>query len=81
LDLDWTAICAETKLVMSWLVGGRDAGYAQEFIEDLKGRLASRVQLISDGLRAYLEAVESTFGGELPARKLDQEKPSPLSIL
>jgi IS1 family transposase len=59
----WTAICAETKLVMSWLVGGRDAGYAQEFIEDLKTRLASRIRLTSDGHRAYLEAVESTFGG------------------
>jgi IS1 family transposase len=66
----WTAICADTKLVMSWLVGGRDAGYAQEFIEDLKSRLASRVRLTSDGLRAYLEAVESAFGGNVDYAQL-----------
>jgi IS1 family transposase len=66
----WTAICAETKLVMSWLVGGRDAGYAQEFIEDLEGRLASRIQLTSDGHRAYLEAVESTFGADIDYAQL-----------
>ena len=66
----WTAICADTKLVMSWLIGGRDAGYAQDFIEDLKGRLASRVQLTSDGLRAYLEAAESAFGGNVDYAQL-----------
>jgi IS1 family transposase len=66
----WTAICAETKLVMSWLVGGRDGGYAQEFIEDLKGRLASRIQLTSDGHKAYLEAVEGTFGADIDYAQL-----------
>src|ERR1700730_7087844 len=66
----WTAICADTKLVMSWLVGGRDSGYAQEFIEDLKGRLASRIQLTSDGHKAYLEAVESTFAGNIDYAQL-----------
>ena len=66
----WTAICADTKLVPSWLVGGRDSGYAQEFIEDLKSRLASRIQLTSDGHKAYLEAVESTFGGNVDYAQL-----------
>jgi IS1 family transposase len=66
----WTAICADTKLVMSWLVGGRDGGYALEFIEDLKARLASRVQLTSDGLKAYLEAVEGTFGADIDYAQL-----------
>ena len=49
----WIAMDAETKLVPSWLLGKRDAGYAFEFINDLKNRLASRVQLTSDGHRAY----------------------------
>ena len=66
----WTAICADTKLVPSWLVGGRDAGYAQDFIEDLKSRLASRIQLTSDGHKAYLEAVESAFGGDVDYAQL-----------
>lgn len=58
----WTAMDADSKLVISWLVGGRDAGYATEFIDDLAGRLATRVQLTTDGRRVYLEAVESAFG-------------------
>jgi IS1 family transposase len=58
----WTALCADTKLVLSWLVGGRDAGYATEFMQDLAGRLSNRVQLTSDGHRAYLDAVEDAFG-------------------
>jgi IS1 family transposase len=66
----WTAICADTKIVPSWLVGGRDAGYAQDFIEDLKGRLASRIQLTSDGLKVYVEAVESAFGGAVDYAQL-----------
>jgi len=58
----WTAICADSKLVMSWLVGSRDAGSAYEFIEDVYGRLANRVQLTSDGLGAYINAVRDIFG-------------------
>lgn len=58
----WTAICADTKLHISWLVGGRDADYALGFLHDLHSRLANRVQLTSDGHHAYLEAVESAFG-------------------
>ena len=59
----WTALDADSKLlIVSWLVGGRDAGYAAEFMQDLAGRLANRVQLTSDGHRAYLTAVEDAFG-------------------
>jgi IS1 family transposase len=61
----WTAIDADTKLVPSWLVGLRDAGYAYEFMSDLKSRLANRVQITTDGHRVYLWAVEDTFGSEV----------------
>ena len=61
----WTAIDAETKLVPSWLVGGRDAGYATEFLQDLAGRLTHRVQLTSDGHKPYLQAVEDAFGADI----------------
>ena len=61
----WTAIDADTKLVMSWLVGGRDSGYAMAFMDDLSRRLANRVQLTSDGHKAYLEAVEGAFGADV----------------
>lgn len=58
----WVAMDADTKLVPNWLVGKRDAGYAYEFISDLAGRLANRVQLTSDGHKSYLSAVEDVFG-------------------
>jgi len=61
----WTAIDAETKLVPCWMVGGRDANAARAFIGDLAGRLATRVQLTTDGHKAYLEAVEGAFGCEV----------------
>ncbi len=62
----WVAIDADTKLVPSWLVGGRDAKYAKAFIGDLAGRLViNRVQLTSDGHKAYLNAVEDAFGSDV----------------
>ena len=61
----WTALDADTKLVPSWRVGPRDAGTAFEFMHDLSGRLAHRVQLTTDGHRVYLNAVESAFGSEI----------------
>ena len=61
----WTALDADSKLIVSWLVGGRDAGYAAEFMQDLAGRLANRVQLTSDGHRTYLSAVEDAFGSDV----------------
>lgn len=50
----WTAIDSDTKLIPCWLIGKRDAGCATEFMQDLAGRLANRVQLTSDGLKVYL---------------------------
>ena len=59
---------ADTKLIPSWFVRGRDSDAAMSFMDDLASRLASRVQLTSDGHKAYLEAVEGAFGGELTMR-------------
>ena len=61
----WTAIDADTKLIPSWYVGGRDSDAAMIFMEDLASRLANRVQLTSDGHKAYLEAVEGAFGSDI----------------
>ncbi len=61
----WTAMDADSKLIVSWLVGGRDAGTAYGFIQDLAKRLANRVQLTTDGHRAYLSAVEDALGSNV----------------
>jgi IS1 family transposase len=61
----WVAIDAETKLVPSFMVGNRDTKSARIFIDDLASRLASRVQLTTDGHRPYLEAVEGAFGADI----------------
>lgn len=61
----WTAIDADSKLLVSYLVGGRDAEYALMLMDDLRGRLANRVQLTTDGHRAYLQAVEEAFGADI----------------
>ena len=61
----WTAIDADTKLIPSWFVGGRDSDAAIIFMDDLASRLANRVQLTSDGHKAYLEAVEGAFGADI----------------
>lgn len=61
----WTAIDADSKLVLSWLVGGRDGEYAMALMDDIAKRLANQVQLTSDGHKAYLEAVEGAFGADI----------------
>jgi IS1 family transposase len=61
----WTAIDADSKLLVSYQVGGRDAEYALMLMDDLRGRLANRVQLTTDGHRAYLQAVEEAFGADI----------------
>lgn len=61
----WIALDAETKLVPSWMVGGRDAGTASLFLRDLASRLKHRVQLSSDGHAAYLNAVTDAFGDDV----------------
>ena len=61
----WVGLDADTKLVASWHVGSRDSEAAMTFIDDLASRLASRVQLTSDGHKPYLEAIEGAFGGDI----------------
>lgn len=61
----WTALCADTKLIVSWQLGARDAANANRFIGDLSERLANRVQLTTDGNRVYLDAVETHLGGKV----------------
>lgn len=61
----WTAIDADTKLIPSFTVGNRDAASARMLIEDLAGRLKGRIQLTTDGLKVYLEAVEGAFGADI----------------
>jgi IS1 family transposase len=66
----WTAIDADTKLIPSWYIGGRDSDAAIIFMDDLRSRLANRIQLTSDGHKAYLEAVEDAFGGDVDYAQL-----------
>jgi IS1 family transposase len=66
----WTALDADSKLIVSWLMGGRDAGYAHEFMQDVAERLANRVQLTTDGHNAYLDAVEGAFGADVDYAQL-----------
>ncbi|WP_338688964.1 IS1 family transposase [Bradyrhizobium sp. 26S5] len=61
----WTAIDADTKLIVSWLLGARDLDAAMAFTHDLESRLANRIQITSDGHAPYLQAVDAAFGGEV----------------
>lgn len=66
----WTAICADTKLVPSWLVSSRDAYSASIFLKNLASRLKNRVQLTTDGYRVYFEAIENAFGSDVDCAML-----------
>jgi IS1 family transposase len=66
----WTALEADTKLIVSFFVGGRDSDCAKWFMDDVAARLATRVQLTSDGHKAYLEAVEGAFGADVDYAQL-----------
>src|SRR5437763_7554211 len=66
----WVALDADTKLVPSWRIGDRSGATAIEFVCDLSRRLANRVQVTSDGHRAYLEAVEAGFGADVDYAQL-----------
>ncbi len=66
----WTALDADSKLIVSYLVGGRDSSYALAFMDDVRARLANRVQITTDGHKAYLEAVEGAFGGDVDYAQL-----------
>ena len=61
----WVAIDADSKLILSYLCGGRDASWACKFMEDLASRVTTRIQITTDGHRAYAEAVEGAFGMEV----------------
>jgi IS1 family transposase len=68
----WTALDADTKLIIGWLVGGRDAEYASAFVQDVADRLANRVQITTDGHKAYLDAVEGAFGADVDYAMLEK---------
>ncbi len=68
----WTAIEADTELIISHFVGGRDGECAKWFVDDLAARLANRVQLTSDGHKAYLQAVEDAFGADIDYAMLNK---------
>src|SRR5665213_835066 len=66
----WTALDSDTKLMISWWVGGRDAQTGYQFLTDLETRLTDRVQLTSDGLPAYLQAVPAAFSDDVDFAQL-----------
>jgi IS1 family transposase len=68
----WTGLDADTKLCVSYLVGGRDGGWAKEFTQDCARRIKGRVQITTDGHKAYLEAVEDAFGADIDYAQLQK---------
>jgi IS1 family transposase len=87
----WTAIDADAKLIIAWLVGGRDSGCAYEFMTDVASRLVGRVQLTTDGHHAYFHTVPEAFGYQVdyaqlvkvygPDPREDQRRYSPAQCL
>jgi IS1 family transposase len=61
----WTALDADTKLIVSYMLGDRGASTAQSFMRDVAGRIANRIQLTTDGHRVYADAVEGAFGADI----------------
>ena len=68
----WTGLDADTKLCVSYLVGGRDGLWAKEFMQDCARRINGRVQITTDGHKAYLEAVEDAFGADIDYAQLQK---------
>jgi IS1 family transposase len=68
----WTAIDADTKLCVSYLVGGRGLAWAKEFMADCASRIRNRVQITTDAHKAYLEAVEDAFGADIDYAQLQK---------
>lgn len=68
----WVGLDADTKLCVSYLVGGRDAGWAKDFMEDCAKRISNRVQITTDGHKAYLDAVENAFGADIDYAQLQK---------
>jgi IS1 family transposase len=77
----WTALDADTKLIVGYLVGGRDASCANDFMQDVASRLATRVQLTTDGHKPYLEAVEGAFGADIDFAVLIKHYGEPVGAL
>lgn len=76
----WTAIDADTKLIVSWLVGDRSGETASRFVRDLADRLKHRVQITTDGHKAYLQAIEETFGNNADYAMLEKIYAAPPQI-
>lgn len=74
----WIGIDADTKLVVSYLVGGRDGGWAMEFMQDCADRIRNRVQITTDGHRSYLDAVENAFGADIDYAQLQKIYGAPM---
>lgn len=74
----WAAIDADSKLIPCWIVGPRDGVTARMFVGDLASRLANRIQLSSDSLPAYLNAVERAFGGAVDYAMLHKVYTNPV---
>ena len=72
---NWTALDSDSKLIVSWLVGGRDGEYAIAFMDDLRARLANRVQLTTDGHRAYLGPLRARSVAMWTMRKSSCSRP------
>lgn len=68
----WVGIDADTKLVVSYLVGGRGADWAMDFMKDCAERVSGRLQITTDGLKAYLSAVEEAFGMDVDYAQLQK---------
>ena len=68
----WTGIDADTKLCVSYLVGGRDASWAHEFVQDCADRISGRVQITTDGHKVYMDAVEDAFGMDVDYAQLQK---------
>lgn len=85
----WVAMCADTKLIVSWYVGQRDYTAAYSLMHDLCGRLSNLVQLTTDGNRLYVDAVRAAFGGHIDYAMLkkhygfeqDEKRYSPAKIV
>lgn len=75
----WVGIDADTKLVVSYLVGGRDSGWAHDFMDDCASRIRNRVQITTDGHRVYLDAVEDAFGADIDYAMLQKIYGAPSS--
>ena len=86
----WVALCADSKLCCTWMIGDRSAQAAHAFMRDLADRLKSRIQLTTDGHRVYVDAVDAAFGAEIDyamlvklygADRPDEARYSPAQII